>query len=130
MVQHEALLALLGHPGVLVARGKDGAFAVGECVDFLAVHEKALLQRIAVAGETYVALDAFVRCVREDGVWRDGAPVSDGLYLRALCTGLDEVRVARERMRAGRTRRFHTQRYVGDSIHACAYCTDGSSYRL
>jgi hypothetical protein len=64
MVQHEALLALLGHPGVLVARGKDGAFAVGECVDFLAVHEKALLQRIAAAGETYVALDAFVRCVQ------------------------------------------------------------------
>jgi gamma-tubulin complex component 4 len=91
MVKHEALLALLGHTGALIVEGKDGAFAVGDRVDFLVDHEKALLQRIAVAGHTYVSLDRFVRAVREDGSWRDGTPVTEGLYLRALCTGLDEV---------------------------------------
>ena len=92
MVKHEALLALLGHTGALVCSNTDGAgFRVGERVDFLVDYEKALLQRIAVAGHTYVCLDRFVRAVREDGAWRDGTPVTEGLYLRALCTGLDEV---------------------------------------
>ena len=91
MVQHEALLALLGHTGALVSAGKDGVLTVGARVDFLVEHEKALLARVAAVGQTYVALDRFVRTVREDGAWRDGAAVTEGLYLRALSTGLDEV---------------------------------------
>lgn len=94
MVKHEALLALLGHTGALICKDNDAGagFKVGERVDFLVDYEKALLQRIAIAGHTYVCLDRFVRAVREDGTWRDGTPVTEGLYLRALCTGLDEVR--------------------------------------
>ena len=91
MVMHEALLALLGHTGALVVRGKDGTFAVSEHVDFLVDYEKAVLQRVAASGHTYISLDAFVRTVRADGIWRDGTPVTEGLYLRALCTGFDEV---------------------------------------
>jgi hypothetical protein len=91
MVKHEALLALLGHTGALIVQGKDGAFAVAEQVDFLAEYEKALLQRIADAGHTYLSLDRFVRTVREGGAWHGGSPVKEGLYLRALCAGFDEV---------------------------------------
>jgi hypothetical protein len=93
MVKHEALLALLGHTGALIRQGHD-CFEVCARVDFLVDYERALLQRIAKAGHTYVSLDRFVRTVREDGTWRNGARVTEGLYLRALCTGLDEVNPA------------------------------------
>ena len=91
MVKHEALLALLGFTGALVVKNAEGEFRVNERVDFLSDHEKALLQRVATAGQTYMSLETFVITVQEAGTWGDGTPVADGLYLRALCAGIDEV---------------------------------------
>lgn len=105
MVCHEALFALLGHTGGLIESTKSG-FRVSASATFLVEYERALLERIAKLGHSYVQLESFMARVRDCGTGassRDAAAgegrreglgaegIRDGLYLRALCTGLDEV---------------------------------------
>eukprot|EP00961_Rhodomonas_salina_P231404 3125692-Rhodomonas_salina.1 len=90
MVQHEALLALLGHTGGLIRKEKDG-FKVAPHVTFLLDYEKTLLERVSALGFTYLQLTAFEKNVQNAGENEAEAGMRDGLYLRALSSGVDEV---------------------------------------
>jgi gamma-tubulin complex component 4 len=103
---HEVLLALVGHTGDVVVATPNGRFAVCEGATFLHASERALVERVVRVGAAYAAVASFVRvCAREnarddvvDGV-ADAADAGDagalahvrGLYVRALCGGLDEL---------------------------------------
>jgi hypothetical protein len=63
MVQHEALLALLGHTGGLIRSEKEG-FKVAPHVTFLLDYEKTLLERVSSLGHTYLQLASFVKKVQ------------------------------------------------------------------
>ena len=102
-MQHEVVLALLGCPGDLIRKTTDESgrptYVVDPRVPFLSGAERAAIDQVAGLGACYETILAFV-----DGEELESAPASprppppppggpkavDGLYARALRTGLEE----------------------------------------
>ena len=93
---HEILLTLLGHESSVIQETKAGMKVV-ERIDFLIDHEISLIERAARLGKDFMYLESFVEGVLEDiGIsdvddFGDTSHIISGLYMRAFCSGLDEV---------------------------------------
>jgi len=97
MVLHETLLALVGHAGnIIVDRGD--CFAVSDDITFLSEAEKHAVDRIVWLGWRFRELTRFVRRHASTGAagnGGDGASIlRSGLYLRALCAGVEAILVS------------------------------------
>ena len=85
---HETLLALVGCPGSIIVDCGAAGFAVAEDVTFLSSAEKQAVDKVVWLGHRFRELSRFVQ--RHMAASDDAVPRS-GLYLRALCTGIEEV---------------------------------------
>ena len=104
---HELLLALLGHTGGTIIPTELG-LAVREDVSYLSSSEKALIQRMLKVADNYLFLQRFVskfgsltagieRLVqlRKQGGEEEEEP--SGLYLKAMCKGIENILAAYRR---------------------------------
>jgi gamma-tubulin complex component 4 len=87
MVFHEVLLAMLGKGGTLVKATESG-MKVSEEIDFLLEHERVLVERAAACGCHFSLVESFAQQALDSGKQR---LLKEGLYLRALAAGLEEV---------------------------------------
>mmetsp|Transcript_42394 Transcript_42394/g.68756 ORF Transcript_42394/g.68756 Transcript_42394/m.68756 type:complete len:660 (+) Transcript_42394:3-1982(+) len=96
----EILLALLGHPGSVILQGKN-SFVLSQDFPFLHESERELIQRCCGLGFYYQKIESFlhrhllapikanVLGQKEQG--EQLAVTTPGLYVRALCAGLEEI---------------------------------------
>ena len=85
---HETLLALVGCPGSIITDRGAAGFAVADNVTFLSSAEKQAVDKVVWLGHRFRELSRFVQ--NHMGASENAVPRS-GLYLRALCTGIEEV---------------------------------------
>eukprot|EP00941_MAST-03F_sp_MAST-3F-sp1_P005147 g5147.t1 len=86
-MQHEILLALVGHPGEVIIDLGDKGFKVAPDLNFLSEADRELINRIIKCGWYFRELTRFVARQRR---YERGIPIS-GLYMRAVCSGVEEV---------------------------------------
>lgn len=100
MVVHDILLSLVGHTGDVIAVKRDlrsgevCGYEVSKDIKFISAAEKEVIDRTCILGFYYSSINAFVSMNRERGVTSLGSVHNDnvvGLYVRALCGGLEEV---------------------------------------
>lgn len=83
---HEILLALLGHPGNLIIKS-ELHFEINPLITFLSSAEKDLINRILPLGSHYQSLlQILTRIHKEEACFE-----SQGLYLKALAQGIEEI---------------------------------------
>ena len=82
----QVLLAMMGKGGALVSITPAGSMVSKE-VDFLLEQEREMVGRAAQTGHSFSLLEDFTERVRSGG--KSG--LREGLYIRALAAGIDEV---------------------------------------
>lgn len=83
---HEILLALLGHPGNLIIKS-ELHFEINPLITFLSSAEKDLINRILPLGSYFQSLSKILTRIHQEETSLD----SQGLYLKALAQGVEEI---------------------------------------
>ncbi|XP_075740933.1 gamma-tubulin complex component 4-like isoform X2 [Rhipicephalus microplus] len=90
---HELIFALNGYPGSIFVE-KEGTFSVTKGLPFMHPSETLILDRLCALGYHVKYLRTFVsthRSLIASGAQGDQRPVRRGLYLHAVCSGLQKV---------------------------------------
>uniref|UniRef100_UPI0037E8D031 gamma-tubulin complex component 4 isoform X1 n=1 Tax=Semicossyphus pulcher TaxID=241346 RepID=UPI0037E8D031 len=94
---HELLLALSGYPGTIFTWNKRTGLQVSQDLPFLHPSETSVLSRLSKLGSDYIRFTEFIEQhtghvhPQEHHTSQPGQTGLHGIYLRALCTGLDSV---------------------------------------
>ncbi|XP_071794124.1 gamma-tubulin complex component 4-like isoform X1 [Asterias amurensis] len=100
---HELLLCLEGYPGSIFVEGEKGIIKVVPDLPFLHSSEVCVLNRLCVLGTHYKRFKAFIKeygsspgqSLEQSNLPKEAPKdllrLKDGLYLRAFCSGLDDV---------------------------------------
>ncbi|XP_037268393.2 gamma-tubulin complex component 4 isoform X1 [Rhipicephalus microplus] len=90
---HELIFALNGYPGSIFVE-KEGTFSVTKGLPFMHPSETLILDKLCALGYHVKYLRTFVSTHRSffaSGAQEDQRPVRRGLYLHAVCSGLQKV---------------------------------------
>ncbi|KAL3220051.1 hypothetical protein MRX96_030125 [Rhipicephalus microplus] len=90
---HELIFALNGYPGSIFVE-KEGTFSVIKGLPFMHPSETLILDKLCALGYHVKYLRTFVSTHRSffaSGAQEDQRPVRRGLYLHAVCSGLQKV---------------------------------------